>query len=161
MIPLWNANGPTAHITATLHGSCQRHTNPKTLDGPRDQFSQVHIRVCKSSCRLDDVAGLLYPLKAMPKMRQAKPRGSGNRSKPVSFRVRLDGLVTPGELRTMLNDALDRIEALGATHLRGCYLYATPVDARGERVVLSEHGRPVGEIAIEPPYRSAADELGL
>lgn len=97
----------------------------------------------------------------MAKIRQAKPRGSGSRKKPDSFRAKLDGLVTPAELRAMLNEAVDRIEALGATHLRGTYLYATPADARGERVVLSEHGRPVGQIVIEPPYRSAADEHGL
>lgn len=61
----------------------------------------------------------------------------------------------------MLNEAVDRIEALGATHLRGCYLYGTPSDSRGERVTLSERGRTVSELAIEPPYRSAADEHGI
>ncbi len=61
----------------------------------------------------------------------------------------------------MLGEAIDQLEALGATHLRACHLYGTPADARGERVTLSAQGRPVNEITIEPPYRSAADELGL
>lgn len=98
----------------------------------------------------------------MPKIRQPKPkspRKKGGNSK--SFRVKLDGLVTPAELRAMLNEAVDRIERLGATHLRACYLYGTPVDARGQRVTLRDDGRVVSEIVIEPPYRSAADEHGV
>lgn len=98
----------------------------------------------------------------MPKIRQQKPKSpkkKGRNSK--SFRVKLDGLVTPAELRVMLNQAVDRVEALGATHLRACYLYGTPVDARGQRVTLREEGRVVSEIIIEPPYRSAADEHGI
>lgn len=99
----------------------------------------------------------------MPKIRQQKPKspkkkGGGSSN---SFRVKLDGLVTPAELRVMLNEAVDRIEALGATHLRACYLYGTPADARGQRMTLVERGKAVSEVVIEPPYRSAADEHGI
>ena len=98
----------------------------------------------------------------MPKIRQPKPKAAGKKSgTSKSFRVKLDGLVTPAELRAMLNEAVDRIEALGATHLRACYLYGTPSDARGQRVNLMKDGRVVDEINIEPPYRSAADDHGL
>lgn len=95
-------------------------------------------------------------------MRSPKPRGGAkNTGKAKSFRIRLDGLVTPAELRVMLGEAVDRLEALGATHLRACYLYGTPSDARGERVTLVANGRAVSEISISPPYRSAADEHGV
>jgi hypothetical protein len=100
----------------------------------------------------------------MTRIRQAKPRRAAKntgKGKATSFRIRLEGLVTPSELRTMLNEAVDRLEAMGATHLRACYLYGTPSDARGERVTLAEGGRVVSEVVITPPYRSAADEHGL
>jgi hypothetical protein len=111
---------------------------------------------------LDARACLRYAERAMPKLRYSKPRRGGkNAGSTKSLRVKLEGLVTPQELRAMLNEAIDRLEALGATHLRACYLYGTPSDARGERVTLSEGGRVVSEIVIDPPYRSAADEHGL
>lgn len=97
----------------------------------------------------------------MPKLHQQKPQSGKKTGKPKSFRVKLDGLVTLDELRVMLNEAVDRLETLGATHLRACYLYGTPTDARGQSVNLTEGGRIVSEVTIEPPYRSAADEHGL
>lgn len=97
----------------------------------------------------------------MPKIHQQKPRAGKKSGRGRSFRVKLDGLVTPAELRVMLNEAVDRIEALGATHLRACYIYGTPSDARGQRVTLREGGRVISELVIEPPYRSAADEHGV
>lgn len=103
----------------------------------------------------------------MPKIRRRKPKNFKKRSsskksgKGDSFRVKLEGLITPAELRIMLNEAVDEIEALGATHLRHGYLYATPADSRGERVTLRDSGRIVSEIIIDPPYRSAADEHGV
>ncbi len=62
----------------------------------------------------------------MPKLKQARPRRpqtTGGTSK--SLRVKLEGPITPAELRAMLNEAVDRLETLGLTHIRACYLYGT------------------------------------
>src|SRR5262245_18998815 len=98
----------------------------------------------------------------MPKIRHSKPRGTTTNSKEIdSFRAKLDGLITVAELREMLNETVDRIEALGATHLRWCSLYVTPSDVRGQKVSLVQNGRVVKQVKIEPPYRSAADDYGV
>lgn len=64
------------------------------------------------------------------------------------------------DLRAMLHEAADRIEALGVTHARGINLYLTLCDHKGAPV--TRIGRePIEDIVIEEPYRSAADEHGI
>lgn len=82
-------------------------------------------------------------------------------TKPTGIRIQLKGLRTTQELRAMLHEAIDRLEALGITHLRGSNLYVTPADKEGNPVFPREHRRKINSITIEEPYRSVADEHGI
>ncbi len=83
------------------------------------------------------------------------------KSKPESMRIQLKGLRTTQEMRAMLHDAINRLEDLGITHLRGTNLYVTPADKHGSPVMPRQYRRKVTSIIIEEPYRSAADEHGI
>lgn len=76
------------------------------------------------------------------------------------MRVKLHGLRTTQELRAMLHESIDQIEALGITHLSGCNLYVTPSDSKGNIVVRIGH-TPIEDLEIKEPYQSAAEEHGL
>lgn len=83
------------------------------------------------------------------------------KSKPEGMRIQLKGLRTTQEMRAMLHEAIDRLEAFGITHVRGTNLYLTPADKEGSPVMPRQYRRKVTSIIIEEPYRSAADEHGL
>lgn len=83
------------------------------------------------------------------------------KSKPEGMRIQLKGLRTTQEMRAMLHDAINRLEDLGITHVRGTNLYVTPADKEGSPVMPRQHKRKVTSIIIEEPYRSAADEHGI
>jgi hypothetical protein len=72
-------------------------------------------------------------------------------------RVQLQGLRTTRELRAMLHETVDQLEALGITHARGCNFYFTPADKKGKHLT-SIGGAAIPDIEIKEPYRSAADE---
>jgi len=76
------------------------------------------------------------------------------------LRISLKGLRSTRELRAMLHEAVDRLEALGITHLRGSNLYLTPTDSQGQ-LVTRIGAAPIEDIEIERPYPSAAEEHGL
>jgi hypothetical protein len=79
---------------------------------------------------------------------------------PKGLRIQLKGLRTTQELRAMLHEAVDGIEAKGITHLRGSNLYVTPCDGDGNPVI--RYGRhKLQDFSIEEPYPSAAEEHGL
>lgn len=89
-----------------------------------------------------------------------KPKTASKSNSRAGLRISLKGQRTTLELRAMLHEAVDRLEALGLTHLRNANLYLTPVDAKGNQ--LTHIGAsPIEDIAIERPYRSAAEEHGL
>ena len=80
-----------------------------------------------------------------------------------SFRIKIGGsgnIWTIAELRAMLMEAADQIEAAGITHVKPCNLYVPPVDAKGDPIVRIR-GHELEDIVIPAPYRSAADEHGL
>jgi hypothetical protein len=80
-----------------------------------------------------------------------------------SFRIKIGGsgnIWAIAELRAMLMEAVDRIEAAGITHVKPCYLYIPPVDAKGSPIV-RVLGQELEDMVIPAPYRSAADEHGL
>ena len=84
------------------------------------------------------------------------------KTKPTGIRIQLKGLRTTAELRAMLYEAIDQVEALGITHLRGSNLYVTPADQEGTPLTrFGPRHRKVDKITIEEPYRSAADEHGI
>ena len=79
----------------------------------------------------------------------------------TGLRIQLQGLRTIQELRAMVHEAFDNLEALGITHGRGVNLYLTPCDAEGLMVTPLGSGRTkINQITIEGPYPSAADEHG-
>ena len=80
---------------------------------------------------------------------------------PAGMRIQLKGLRSTQDLRAMLHEAVDRLEELAITHARGINLYLTPADKEGNPVSPRQHRRPVADIVIDEPYRSAADEHGL
>lgn len=83
-----------------------------------------------------------------------KPKNDG-------LRIQLKGLRSMHDLRAMLHLAVDELEALPITHARGINLYLTPADKEANPVYPRKNRRPVADITIEEPYRSAADEHGL
>jgi hypothetical protein len=76
-------------------------------------------------------------------------------------RIQLKGLHTTADMRAMLNEAIDQIEAVGITHVSGANFYFNPADKNGSRVFPRQYGRRVVFSPIEEPYRSAADEHGI
>lgn len=80
---------------------------------------------------------------------------------PEGIRIKLKGLRTTQEIRSMVHDALCQLEELGVTHLRGVNLYVTPADKEGSPVMPRQHRRKITALTIEEPYRSAADDHGL
>ena len=83
------------------------------------------------------------------------------KKKPDGIRIQLKGLRSMQDLRAMLHEAVDKLEALPITHARGINLYLTPADKEGNPVAPRQHRRPVADIIIEEPYRSIADEHGV
>jgi hypothetical protein len=81
-------------------------------------------------------------------------------AKPKGLRVQLKGRPSLKDLRGMLVDALERLDALGIKHASGINLYLTPVSKDGTPLTPLADGQPVNTIIIES-YRSAADEHGL
>jgi hypothetical protein len=78
------------------------------------------------------------------------------------MRIQLQGLRSTTELRAMLHEAIDNLEALGITHCRGANLYVTPCNQEGQVLTPLGSGRTkIDQLTIEGPYPSAADEHGL
>ena len=77
------------------------------------------------------------------------------------MRIQLKGLRTTQELRAMLHEAVDQIEALGIKTVRGSNLYLTPSDENGVPLVRLADRRKLHDLTIAEPYRSAAEEHGL
>lgn len=83
-------------------------------------------------------------------------------SRPRGMRIQLKGLHTTADMRAMLNEAIDQMEALAVTHVSGTNLYLTPADRHGNPVTpLGPGRRKISSLIIEEPYRSAAEEHGL
>jgi hypothetical protein len=92
----------------------------------------------------------------------ATPRRQTGKQQPArGLRIQLKGLRTTRELRAMLHEAIDRLEAQGITVVRGSNLYVTPADTKGNPLTRLSGGAPLEDIEIAGPYRSAAEEHGL
>jgi hypothetical protein len=94
-----------------------------------------------------------------------KPKSPRSRKIPLDrLRIHLKGHHTTAELRAMLNEAVDKIEAMAITHfgtrLIGSDLYIKLSDHRGDALTnLGPYAEIMkDEITISEPYRSAADE---
>lgn len=74
--------------------------------------------------------------------------------KPPSIRIKLEGEQTPADLRLMLSEAVDELEARGFKQYKNCNLYFTPV-------IEFDGTENLDTINIKHPYRSAADEHGV
>lgn len=86
----------------------------------------------------------------MPKKEEPPPKG---------LRIQLKGLHSTTELRAMLNEAVDNIEALNVQWVRGTNLYTTLCDKEAAPVYPeNENGKRISLIVLENPYRSVADE---
>ncbi len=83
------------------------------------------------------------------------------KTKPSGIRIQLKGLRTTAEIRAMLHDAINQLDDLAVTHLRGVNLYVTPADKEGSPVTPRKHRRKITSITIEQPYKSVADEYGV
>ena len=83
------------------------------------------------------------------------------KTKNDGLRIQLKGLRSMQDVRAMLHQAVDELEALPITHARGINLYLTPADKEGNPVSPRRNRRRVADITIEEPYRSIADEHGL
>jgi hypothetical protein len=92
--------------------------------------------------------------------RKAPARKSKQRTEQSGLRIKLHGLRSTKDLRAMLHEAVDRLEALGITHVRGVNLYVTLSDKKGNPLT-HIGGAAIEDIEIEHPYRSAAEEHGL
>jgi hypothetical protein len=102
---------------------------------------------------LDVRSGSLY-LFRMRTAQKSKPL-------PRGMKITLRGLRDTKDLRAMLHEAVDRLEAMGINRLRGVNLYVTPADENGEPLTRLGRDRLSGmTIVIENPYRAAADEYG-
>ena len=77
------------------------------------------------------------------------------------MRIRLQGLRNTQELRAMLHEAVDRLEALGIKTVRGSNLYLTPCDENGAPLIRLADRQRIHDLTIAEPYRSAAEEHGL
>ena len=77
------------------------------------------------------------------------------------MRFQLKGHHPTADLRAMLNEMVDQIEAVGVTHVRGANFYFTPSDKNGSPVFPRQNGYRVVFQPIERPYRSAAEEHGI
>ncbi len=95
-------------------------------------------------------------------MAPRKPARKKTPSKPLpkGIRITLKGLRSTKDMRAMLHEAIDQIEALGITHLRGSNLYVTACDAKGDPVTRIGRDK-IEDIVIDGPYPCAADERGL
>ena len=101
-------------------------------------------------------------------MAAPKTRKSYARKKPLDrLRIDLKGHHSTTELRQMLNEVVDRIEAMAITHcgtpMTGSVLYLKLSDHRGDALTSLGPYKDVLKdgITISSPYRSAADEHGV
>lgn len=84
------------------------------------------------------------------------------KSYSYGLRIQLKGLHSTADMRAMLNEAIDQIEAMAITHVSGTNLYLTPSDNNGSPVTpLGPGRRRISNLILSEPYRSAADEHGL
>lgn len=93
--------------------------------------------------------------------RKKKKSASPAKPSPKGMRIRLAGLRTTQELRAMLHEAVDQLEALGIKNVRGSNLYLTPADEHGTPLTRLADRQRIRDITIKEPYRSAAEEHGL
>lgn len=101
-------------------------------------------------------------------MRPRKLKASRSRKAPLDrLLIDLLGHHTTARLQALLNEAVDRIEAMAITHcgsrLTGCDLYGKLSYHRGDALTnLGLYMEIMKDgITITTPYRSAADEYGV
>jgi hypothetical protein len=86
--------------------------------------------------------------------RPSKPAPQKN-ALPKGIKIKLAGRRTTRQLRAMLHDAVNELEAAGIEHVSGINLYVTPIDKTGAPLVMR---RRVPDLVIDAPYPVAAEE---
>jgi hypothetical protein len=76
-----------------------------------------------------------------------------SRDGPPSIRIKITGRHTTAQLRRILHEAVDGIEAQGILHIDGGNIYANPVDEAGKPLTAQ-----TAYIEIKSPYPCAADK---
>ena len=71
-----------------------------------------------------------------------------------SIRIKLEGNHELADIRLMMHEAINELEARGIGRVKNCNLYITPVCDVSKPEILDT-------IIIGHPYRSAADEHGV
>jgi hypothetical protein len=97
-------------------------------------------------------------------MAHRKTRTAKTTRQRDSIRCRLGyvgGPWTIEQTREMILAALDDLAATGIRHIARANLYLNPVDEKGRPVTRLDRYRPLPDIDVPHPYRSAADEHGL
>ena len=79
--------------------------------------------------------------------RKQKNATSRNPS-PKGMRIRLQGLHSTQDLRAMLHEAVDRLEALGIKNVRGSNLYLTPCDENGTPLIRLADRQKIRDLTI-------------
>jgi hypothetical protein len=109
-----------------------------------------------------------------PPPRTPKPPAGGSREKaaprraaaskaapagqlPKGIKIKLAGKRTTRQLRAMLHDAVNELEAAGIEHVSGINLYVTPTDKSGQPLIMRTR---IPDLLIDAPYPVAADEYG-
>ncbi len=70
-----------------------------------------------------------------------------------SIRIKLEGVLSPEELREKLNEAVDDLEGQGVKTVKNCNLYVTPAYGDAEKKQTTTIGLS--------SYKSAAEKYGL
>jgi hypothetical protein len=73
-----------------------------------------------------------------------------------SIRIKLGGSGnqwTIAELRALAHEGVDRIAAAGITHVKGCNLYVSPVDSKGQPITRTPRGQQLSSSAKHDPRR--------
>src|SRR5713101_1439177 len=83
------------------------------------------------------------------------PTKSASKSLPQGIKIKLLGKRTTPQLRRMLHDAVNELEAAGIEHVSGINLYVTPTDKTGKPAILRTK---IPDLVIEGPYPCAAEE---
>jgi len=74
---------------------------------------------------------------------------------PKGIKIKLVGKRTTKQLRAMLHDAVNELEAVGIENVSGINLYVTPTDKHGSPVVRRSK---IPDLVIDAPYPVAAEE---
>ena|SRR2546423_14195227 len=91
---------------------------------------------------------------AAPRRYAGKSAAPAKEPLPKGIKIKLVGQRTTRQLRAMLHDAVNELEAAGIEHVRGINLYVTPTDKTGNPSI---RRTTIPDLVIDAPYPVAAD----